>query len=165
MTKKEQYIQLRVAGKSRQEVREIMGYTLKAESTYAARLSEEIENRKRLGELPPDAKIDGTPKLTPAEAEHRIAEALGLIERRVEPTPEGAAAKVADPAPAPAVPPMPATRGTDSLSIHGDYCDYVIRIEVRPVAWNVAPGGLAELGVKLAGEMAAVEQLLREAIP
>lgn len=175
MTKKEQYIQLRVAGKSRSEVREIMGFNLKSESVYAARLSEEIENRKRLRELPPDAKLDGTPKLTPAEAEHRIAETLGLIERRVEPAQEGHAVEVADPAPVaePATEPMtagptskpelptPAERGP--IVIVGRYMEFSLdMIGTRCRGDGVEfRGTLAEYGAAIAAEMAAVDRALR----
>ena len=153
MTKKDTYISMRNAGMTREEVREEMGMSANLEQKYNSLYYRDVErdNRKAVESLPDGTRIDGTPKPTPAEAERKIAETLGLVEYAPE----------AHTAPEPET---PATHGTDTLTIHGDYCDYVIRIEVRPTVWNVATGGLAELGAKLSGEMAAVAQQLREAI-
>jgi len=161
MTKKDRYIALRNAGTSREEVREEMGMSASLEQKYNSLYYRDVErnNRKAVEALTDDQRIDGTPKLTPTEAAaQKLEEALGLIERKPEPIIEAPTQDTESERF------LPIDCDADTLTVHGDYADYVLRIEVRPVAWNVRPGELAMLGEKLADEMARVERMLAGAL-
>ena len=150
MTKKDTYISMRNAGRTREEVREAMGMSDTLEQKYNSLYYRDVEarNRKAVEALTDDQRIDGTPKLTPAEAERKIAETLGLVEY----APEAHAA------------PEPETPAASwPIVIVGRYMEFSLdAIGTRCRAGGVEfHGTLAEYGAAIAAEMAAVDRALR----